>query len=316
MMMNDVTVGPARPADTDSTLEERIRSATTALLERQQADGHWVFELEADATIPAEYVLFRHYRGEPVDAALEAKIAAYLMRIQRADGGWPLFHDGELDMSASVKAYFALKMIGHSPDAEHMRRAREAILKRGGAAQSNVFTRALLAQFDIISWRAVPVMPVEIMLLPKWFPFHLSKISYWGRTVIVPLLVLQALKPKAKNPKNVRVDELFTQDPKTIGGKSKAPHQTWSWFLLFRAIDIVLRAAEPLFPTRLRQRAIDKAAAFVTERLNGEDGLGAIYPAMANSVMMFDVLGHPPDHPDLKVARESIDRLLVIKDDE
>src|SRR5262249_13201795 len=234
----------------------------------------------------------------------------------RADGGWPLFHDGELDMSASVKAYFALKMIGHAPEAEHMRRARAAILERGGAINSNVFTRILLAQYDILSWRAVPVMPVEIMLLPKWFPFHLSKISYWGRTVIVPLLVLQALKPKAKNPKGVRVDELFLQDPKRIGGKSKAPHQKRSWFLLFRAIDIVLRAAELLFPARTRKRAIEQAVAFVTERLNGEDGLGAIYPAMANTVMMFDVLGYRGDHPDLVAARKSLDKLLVVKTDE
>src|SRR5262249_31754314 len=162
------------------------------------------------------------------------RIAAYLTRIQRADGGWPLFHDGAFDMSASVKAYFALKMIGHPVDAEHMRRARAAILARGGAGNSNVFTRVLLAQDDVIDRRAVPVMPVEIMLLPKWFPFHLSKISYWGRSVIVPLLVLQALKPRAKNAKGVTIDELFTQDPKSIGGKSKAPHQKWSWFLLFR----------------------------------------------------------------------------------
>src|SRR5215470_14081562 len=299
MMMNDVTVGTARPADADAALEARIRSATTALLERQNRDGHWVFELEADATIPAEYVLLRHYRGEPVDAALEAKIAIYLRRTQRADGGWPLFHDGEFDVSASVKAYFALKMIGHSPDAEHMRHAREAILQRGGAVHANVFTRMLLAQYDIVDWRAVPVMPVEIMLLPKWFPFHLWKISYWGGTVIVPLLVLQALKPKAKNPKGVRIDELFTQDPRSIGGKSKAPHQKWSWFLLFRAIDVVLRAVEPYFPARTRNRAIESAVAFVTERLNGEHGLGAIYPAMANTVMMFDLLGYPLDHPDL-----------------
>jgi squalene-hopene/tetraprenyl-beta-curcumene cyclase len=315
-MMNDIALGPARATQGDPVLDARIKAATAALIEHQQADGHWVFELEADATIPAEYVLLRHYRGEPVDAALEAKIAAYLKRIQRADGGWPLFHDGDFDMSASVKAYFALKMIGHSVDAEHMRRARAAILKRGGAAHSNVFTRVLLAQFDIIDWRAVPVMPVEIMLLPKWFPFHLSKISYWGRTVIVPLLVLQALKPKAKNPKGVRVDELFLEDPKRVGPRSKAPHQKWSWFLLFRAIDIVLRLAEPFFPKRTRRRAIDQAAAFVTERLNGEDGLGAIYPAMANSVMMFDLLGYPADHPDLVVARRSLDKLLVVKDDE
>jgi len=316
-MMNDIALRAASPAaNAEPALEQRIEAATRALLERQQPDGHWVFELEADATIPAEYVLLRHYRAEPVDAELEAKIAAYLMRTQRADGGWPLFHDGDFDMSASVKAYFALKMIGHAPDAEHMLRAREAILKRGGALHSNVFTRVLLAQFDIVSWRAVPVMPVEIMLLPKWFPFHLSKISYWGRTVIVPLLVLQALKPKAKNPKGIRIDELFTQDPKSLGPKTKAPHQKWSWFLLFRAIDIILRAAEPLFPARTRQRAIDKAVEFVTQRLNGEEGLGAIYPAMANSVMMFDVLGYPPDHPDLVIARKSIDKLLVIKDHE
>src|SRR5215813_2387789 len=312
--MDDVTLKARTTAG--SALDAHIRSAAEALMRLQRPDGHWVFELEADATIPAEYVLLRHYRGEPVDAALEAKIAVYLRRIQRADGGWPLFHDGAFDMSASVKAYFALKMIGDSPDAEHMQRAREAILRRGGAAQSNVFTRVLLAQYDVISWQAVPVMPVEIMLLPKWFPVHLSKISYWGRTVIVPLLVLQALKPKAKNAKGVRVDELFTQDPKTVGPRSKAPHQKWSWFLLFQLIDIVLRAAEPYFPKRTRARAIEKAREFVTERLNGEDGLGAIYPAMANSVMMFDLLGYPPDHPDLVIARKSIEKLLVVHEQE
>src|SRR5262244_2557631 len=216
--MNRVSLEPKSSASA-SAVDHGIAAATRALIALQQPDGHWVFELEADATIPAEYVLLRHYLAEPVDAALEAKIAVYLRRIQGDHGGWPLFHDGAFDMSASVKAYFALKMIGDSPDAEHMRRAREAILRRGGAAQSNVFTRVLLAQYDVISWQAVPVMPVEIMLLPKWFPVHLSKISYWGRSVIVPLLVLQALKPKAQNRKGVRVDELFTQDPKTIGGK-------------------------------------------------------------------------------------------------
>src|SRR6202011_4576490 len=178
-------------------LEASIASATRALLGYRQPDGHWVFELEADSTIPAEYVLLRHYLGEPVDAALEAKIAVYLRRIQGAHGGWPLFQDGDLDVSATVKAYFALKMIGDSVDAEHMRRAREAVRSLGGAERANVFTRIMLALFGFVPWRAVPVMPVEIMLLPKWFPFHLNKISYWSRTVIVPLLVVQTLKPKA-----------------------------------------------------------------------------------------------------------------------
>lgn len=310
-VMTTISSPVAREALTHS-----VGKATDALLKLQQPDGHWVFELEADATIPAEYVLLRHYLGEPVDAELERKIAVYLRRIQGKHHGWPLFHDGEFDMSASVKAYFALKMLGDSPDADHMRRAREAILARGGAAGSNVFTRVLLSLFGVTTWRSVPVMPVEIMLLPRWFPFHMSKISYWARTVIAPLLVLGALKPKARNPKGVTIDELFLQPPQSVGAVKKAGHQKWSWFLFFRGVDIVLRAAEPLFPKATRKRAIEAAVAFVKERLNGEDGLGAIYPAMANSVMMYDVLGYPEDHPDRAIARHSIDKLLVIKDDE
>jgi squalene-hopene/tetraprenyl-beta-curcumene cyclase len=294
------------------SLDRRIAAATRALLDCQRADGHWAFELEADATIPAEYVLLRHYLGEPVDAELEGKIAVYLRRSQGEHGGWPLFHDGGFDMSASVKAYFALKTIGDPVDAPHMLRAREAIRSRGGAARSNVFTRVMLALFGLIPWRAVPVMPVEIMLLPPWFPFHLDKVSYWSRTVIVPLLVLMALKPQARNPKGIRIDELFLHPPDATGPAPKAPQQKASWFWFFRGIDNVLRVGEPLFPKRSRRRAIDQAVAWVGERLNGEDGLGAIFPAMANSVMMYDALGFPPAHPQRAIARASIEKLLAI----
>src|ERR1700683_4989142 len=296
--MNDAPTG-------QRDLERSIDRATEALLAYQREDGHWLFELEADATIPAEYVLLRHYLGEPVDAALEAKIAVYLRRIQGAHGGWPLFVEGDLDVSATVKAYFALKMIGDSVDADHMRRARDALRARGGAAQANVFTRMMLALFGFIPWRAVPVMPVEIMLLPRWFPFHLDKISYWSRTVIVPLLVLMAKKPKARNAKSVRVDELFLDPPQTLGPAPKAPQQKASWFWFFRGVDNVLRAAEPFFPAGTRRRAIERAGAWGGERLNGEDGLGAIFPAMANSVMMFDALGIPESDPRRAVARKS-----------
>jgi squalene-hopene/tetraprenyl-beta-curcumene cyclase len=299
-----------------AALSGNIASATKAMFEAQKPDGHWCFELEADATIPAEYVLLRHYLAEPVDAELERKIGVYLRRIQGAHGGWPLFHEGAFDMSASVKAYFALKTIGDDIDAPHMARAREAMRSRGGAAKANVFTKILLALFGFIPWRAVPVMPVEIMLLPKWFPFHLDKISYWSRTVIVPLLVLMALKPKARNPKNIRIDELFIDPPSTLGPAPKAPQQKATWFWFFRVVDNVLRATEPFFPKGPRKRAIDQAVAWVTERLNGEDGLGAIYPAMANSVMMFDVLGYPADHPLRATARLSVEKLLVVHEHE
>lgn len=298
------------------TLERSIGAASKALCNLQEADGHWVFELEADDTIPAEYVLLRHHLGEPVDAALEAKIANYIRRRQGAHGGWSLVHDGDFDMSASVKAYFALKMIGDSVDAPHMVRAREAIRSRGGASHSNVFTRFMLAMYGVLTWSSVPVLPIEIMLLPMWSPFHLNKISYWARTTMVPLMVLAALKPRARNPKGVGIDELFLEDPRGIGMTAKAPHQSWGWFVLFRSLDAILRVLEPYFPKWLRQRAIDAALAFIEERLNGEDGMGAIYPPMANIVMMYDALGKDENFPPRAVTRRGIDKLLVIGEEE
>ncbi len=298
------------------SLNAAIGQARAALAAEQRSDGHFVFELEADATIPAEYVLLHHYLGQPPAAELEAKIAVYLRRIQGAHGGWPLFHEGAFDISASVKAYFALKAIGDDVEAPHMRRAREAILAHGGAANANVFTRALLALYGAIPWRGVPVMPVEIMLLPRWFPFHLDKISYWARTVLVPLMVLMALKPRARNPRRVEIGELFLVPPERVRRWPKGPHQKAPWSQIFGGIDRVLKVVEPWFPRGTRRKSIELAVAFVSERLNGEDGLGAIYPAMANSVMMFDALGVPPEDPRVVLARRSIEKLLVVKPDE
>jgi squalene-hopene/tetraprenyl-beta-curcumene cyclase len=295
-------------------LEGTIGAATAALLRVQRPDGHWVFELEADATIPSEYVLFVHYLGEPANLELERKIGVYLRRIRGAHGGWPLFHDGPFDLSATVKAYFALKMIGDSPDAPHMREAREAILKHGGAQKANVFTRFLLAMFGELPWRATPAIPVELIFLPRWFPIHLSKMSYWARTVVVPLLVLAAVRPRARNPRNVRITELFSTAPATAPGR--APHQKRGWATFFGALDKTLKLVDPRWPKRSRKRAIDACVAFVSERLNGEDGLGAIFPAMANSVMMYDALGYPETHPERALARRSVDNLLVVKDGE
>ncbi len=299
--------------DPPLALESAIRRASGALKRRQNPDGHWVFELEADATIPAEYVLLTHFLDRP-DVALEAKIANYLRQTQIPGSGWPLFHDGAVDLSCSVKAYFALKMIGDDPAAPHMRAARDAILALGGAERSNVFTRVQLALFGEVPWQGVPVMPVEIMLLPRWFPFHLDKVSYWSRTVTTPLLVLMSLKPRARNPRCVRVQELFQTEPSKIKDWIRGPFRS-AWGHMFSTIDRVLFKLEKLTPDAVRETAVARAVAFVTERLNGEDGLGAIYPAIANSVMMYDTLGFPPDHPSYVTAWSALQKLMVIEED-
>ena len=302
-------------ADPLAAVEESVGRAAAALSKAQQSDGHWVFELEADCTIPAEYVLLRHYLGEPVDAKLESKIGRYLRRIQSAvHDGWGLFHGGTFDVSASVKAYYALKMIGDDPSAPHMVRARAAIHGAGGAAAVNVFTRIQLALFGAGSWNAVPTMPPELILLPRWFPIHLSKMSYWSRTVIVPLLVLGALKPLARNPRGILVDELYTSRRAPL--RRKGANLKLLWALGFTALDRLLKAFDRFWPKRLRSRAIAACEAWTAERLNGEDGLGAIYPAIANSVMMLDLLGYAEDHPARAVARKAVEKLLVISDSE
>ncbi len=297
-------------------VDAAVNSGAKALIDVQRDDGHFVFELEADATITAEYILFRYQIGEPPLPEVEAKIGNYLRRKQADHGGWALYHGGALDVSCSVKAYFALKMIGEPINAPYMKRAREAILAHGGAAQSNVFTRGMLAQYGIVPWRAVPVVPVELMLLPEWFPFHIWKISYWARTVLVPLSVLMSLRATARNPRNIGLDELFIEPPEKVRRWPKAKHQRFPWTVIFDGIDKILRFAEPYFPKAPRKRAIDKAVTFVTERINGTDGLGAIWPSIVNSVLMYRLLGYPEDDPNIVAARAAIERLVVVKEDE
>ncbi|NOV30986.1 squalene--hopene cyclase [Methylomonas sp. ZR1] len=292
-------------------LNAAIARAQEKLLSLQSPEGYWVFELEADCTIPSEYIMMMHYLDD-IDEELQRKMAVYLRSRQAEDGSYPLFTGGPGDISGSVKAYYALKMAGDAIDATHMVKLRDWILSQGGAARANVFTRIALAIFEQLPWRGVPYIPVEIMLLPSWFPFHLDKVSYWSRTVMVPLFIMCTLKAKAKNPHKVNVLELFVVHPDEE--KHYFPERT----LLnkfFLGLDKLGRVTEPLIPQRMREHAIQKAVDWFTERLNGEDGLGGIFPAMVNAYQAMLLLGFPADHPNVVIARQSIDKLLVIKDD-
>jgi squalene-hopene/tetraprenyl-beta-curcumene cyclase len=309
----NVTVSATAPEyeHLDDGLGDCISRAVEALRADQSPEGYWSYEFEADCTISAEYILMMHFMDE-VDEALERKIAVYLRAKQGSDDGWALYPGGELDLSCTVKAYYALKLVGDSPDAPHMARARAAILAEGGAVNANVFTKIALALFGQIPWRGVPFIPVEIMLLPKWFPFHISKVSYWSRTVMVPLFVLCTLKPVAANPRDVDVRELF----------AIAPEEETNWFpvrsllnRIFLILDRMGRGLHRLVPGFIRNRAIKKAENWIIDRLNGTDGLGAIFPAMVNAHEVLAILGYSPDHPYRILTREALRRLLVEKSD-
>lgn len=293
-----------------SRLERAIQHAASALLGLQHPDGYWCFELEADCTIPAEYILMMHCLGE-IDEQLERKLGAYLRARQGEDGGWPLYYRGPAEISCSVKAYYALKLAGDRPEAAHMARARETILRLGGASRANVFTRITLAIFAQLPWRGVPFLPVECMLLPRWFPFHLSKVSYWSRTVMVPLFVLYTFKARARNPQQVSIRELFITDP----------WQETDYFPSRSALNRALLRLDrlglslyPWMPQGMRRRAIKRAEAWIRERLSGSGGLGAIFPAMVNAYEALGCLGYPVDHPLRAKQRRAIDALLVVNE--
>jgi squalene-hopene/tetraprenyl-beta-curcumene cyclase len=298
----------------DGSLDGAIEAARAALIGQQHAAGYWLFELEADCTISAEFIMMMHFLDE-IDEALQSKIAVYLRARQAEHCGWPLYYNGALDISCTVKTYFALKLAGDSPDAPHMVRARNAILERGGAARCNVFTRIALAMFRQVPWRAVPYIPVEIMLLPRWFPFHIDKVSYWSRTVMVPLFVLCTHRARARNPRDVHLAELFITPPEQERHYFHLPPgRSGLLAKSFLLLDHVARRIDPLIPKAMRARATRRAEQWVLERLNGEDGLGAIFPAMVNALEVMVLRGFPSDEPRRVTAKRAIEKLLVVDD--
>lgn len=293
-------------------LNKAIDSAKTALINDQQENGYWCYELEADCTIPSEYIIMMHYFGE-INEELQKKIAIYIRARQNDDGSWPLYYGGKIDLSCTIKAYWALKLAGDDPSEPHMEKARKIILENGGAAKANVFTRIALAMFGEIPWRGVPFIPVEIMLLPKWFPFHISKVSYWSRTVMIPLFILYSKKAKAKNPKNINLRELFVTPPEKERNYFPVRSRLNRIILGLERIGFRLH---PLIPGFIHKKATEKAEKWIIERLNGYSGLGAIFPAMVNAYEALDLLGYPKDHEYMRTAKKAIDLLLVYKEKE
>ena len=290
-------------------LNKAIKRSVDRFLSIQNAEGHWVFDLEADTTIPSEYVLLQRFLHFEMAPDLQERIANYIRGRQLDNGGWPLFYDGDADLSGTVKAYFALKMLGDAVGAPHMAKARNLILSLGGASRVNVFTRITMALFGQIPWRTAPAMPIEIMLLPKWFFFNLHKISYWSRTVIVPLLILYAKQPVCSLEPGESIPELFLEPTHKLRNIDRYQSGDLAKSLLI-LLDRVLKVIQPLMPKKPARKAMKIAERWTLKRM-GEGGLGAIFPAMANAIMALRELGYPNDHPDFVRGLKSIEDLLV-----
>ena len=290
-------------------VQEAMRRAANKLLNDQATDGHWRFDLEADATIPSEYILLQHFLGR-TNKPREAKIARYLQRRQNRNGSWPLYHGGPGNLSATVKAYFALKMMGHAVDAPYMERARHWVRTNGGAEKANVFTRIALAIFGQLPWCTVPAMPVEIMLLPRWWYFNLSKVSYWSRCVIVPLLIIFAKRPVVDVDEKLGISELFLTSPSKLRHLDRF-HASEPLKSCFTALDRVLKIVDPCIPQWIRRRALNRAESWMRDHTKGKGGIGAIYPAMANAAMALKLVGAAEDDADLVRTIAAIEDLVL-----
>ncbi|HEY2352386.1 MAG TPA: squalene--hopene cyclase [Candidatus Acidoferrum sp.] len=276
-------------------LESSIERGVNHLLSLKTEEGYWVGELEADTTLESDYIYYLFVLGK-ADPARIAKLANYVRQRQLPDGGWSIYPGGPSELNATSKAYFALKLAGDSVDAPQMARARAAVHRLGGLELTNSYTRFYLALVGAVGWELVPAIPPELMLLPNWFYINIYEFSSWTRGIVIPMMILWALRPNWKLPERAQVDELFA-DPSRKKAAFDWSTQLISWRNFFLALDRGLKFYERLPWKPLRQRALREAKSWLLEHMERSEGLATIYPAMLNSIFALVALGYGPDDP-------------------
>ncbi|HEY2114576.1 MAG TPA: squalene--hopene cyclase [Candidatus Angelobacter sp.] len=287
-----------------------IEKARDYLFAQQHEDGYWCGELEADTTLESDYIAIHTLLGTGNPNRMQCAVPE-IIRHQNADGGWPIYTGGPSNISASVKAYFALKLMGYKPDHPVLERARTTILEMGGATECNTFTKIYLCFLGQYDWEAVPAVPPEIVLFPNWFWFNLYEISSWSRAILVPLSIAYAKKPFKKIPAEMGIDELF------VGGRhGNHLHLKWaqkkiSWRNFFLVLNRVVHFCERFHIRPLRYLALKKAERWMLDRFEKSDGLGAIYPGILNSIVALRCLGYSTDDPQVIRALSEFEKLGI-----
>jgi squalene-hopene/tetraprenyl-beta-curcumene cyclase len=287
-----------------------VDRARQALFSRQSERGYWVGELQGDSILESEYILLKFILGQEDDRDLP-KIAAYLRGLARPEGGWGLFPGSAADLSGTVKAYFALKLMGDDVNAPHMRRAREICLEMGGAEKCNSFTKFYFAALGQISYDACPSIPPEIVFLPKWFYFNLYHVSAWTRTMILPLALVTTMRPVRSLRPEQGIGELYhdREAANRVGEKPRGLPTSWRQFFL--RVDQVLKGYDQSPIQSLREKAIRCSEQWLLEHMDGSEGLGAIFPPMVYILIVFRAMGYPEDHPRVVAAHRHLKELFI-----
>ncbi|MDQ3545463.1 MAG: squalene--hopene cyclase [Verrucomicrobiota bacterium] len=296
---------------TNAELTEAIGLAQQNLLRQQKPDGHWVGELMVDSTLCSDYVLFMHWLGE-VDETLQRRCTRHILKRQLPDGGWNIFYGGPSEINACVKAYFALKLGGHSPDAPFMQEARANILRLGGIPRMNTYSKLYLALLGQFPWKYLPVIPVEMVLLPSWCFFNIYKMSSWSRAMLIPLAIINHFKPTRELPQNKKLHELYPVGTEGNDFTLARDQRLLTWRNFFLRADRALKLLERWHNRPLRRLALEEAERWMVERIGeGSDGLAAVFPAMLNSIIALRALDYPATHPLYQKAMADFRGLFV-----
>ena len=309
-MSRSATLIDDRTAALAEETADSLERGRLGLLARQHADGHWVGELEGDTILESEFILLLAFLGKAADPRVRLA-ANYLLEKQQADGGWANYPGGPAEISVSVKAYFALKIAGHDASEPRMQRAAATIRKLGGAEATNSFTRFYLALLGQLPYSACATVPAEIVLLPRWFFFNLYAMSAWSRTIFVPLAVVDAFKPVTKLPDRMHIRELFLETPETPRWPAKPTKKWISWTNLFLGIDWCFKKLERWKLIPLRKLAVRRAVAWMRERYENSDGVGAIFPPMVYNAIVLRCLGVPDNDREMQWAMKQIEDLCI-----
>ncbi len=317
-----------RRASIESRAQTALDAGVEALFSKLHDDGHWCSELEGDSILNSEYLLMKVILGQHCPEAPEGasqrevekieKMLVYLRRLQRSDGTWGQYPGSGADQSATVKAYFALKLFGDDPCEPYMVRARDAIIAAGGAERINTFSMFYLACLGQVSWDACPSIPPEVVFLPRWFPFHMNKVAAWTRTMILPLAICTSLKPIRQIDPKFNIDELFVeQRMRSRLSKPWDEGKPISWSNTFLVVDRALKVIQRLNLSPIRRKALAKAEAWLLDRMRSEttDGLGAIFPPMVYIQVALQAMGYRRDHPARQTAERELDRFIIEEPD-
>ncbi|MFH1067510.1 MAG: squalene--hopene cyclase [bacterium] len=298
-------------ADLETRVDTCIQRTQQFLFTKQKPEGYWIGELQVDTTVACDYLFYLHWKGE-LDFAKQSKILKGILHRQQADGGWNIYTGGPSEINATVKSYFALKLAGFTPDEPEMKKARDTILRLGGIPKMNTYGKLYLALMGQFSWKYVPSIPIEIILLPNWFFFNIYEMSSWTRAMFVPLAIIHHFKPTRLLPPEKQLHELYPYGTEGMDFSPPKEHKLFSLRNFFLACDRGLKFLDKFSYKPLRSMALKKGEKWLLERISkGSSGLGAIFPSMLNAMIALKCLGYSDDHPVFSKAEHDFAELEV-----